>query len=94
MWEQVDAKTSEMKQLRKDQDESEKEHEKAFQEAIVSAETLCGCVLRSGSVLMPLCYVINLQETLEKYRRKAFIDKIKSPHLIGGPNGSETHVAR
>ena len=78
---------SEMKQLKKDQDESEKEHEKAFQEAIVSAQTLCGFVHRSGSVFMPLCYVVNLQETLEKYRRKAFIDKIKSPHPIGGPNG-------
>ena len=47
LWEQMDAKTSEMKQLKKDQDESEKEHEKAFQEAIVSAEMLCGCVHRS-----------------------------------------------
>ena len=78
---------SEMKQLKKDQDESKKEHEKAYQEAFVSAEMLCGRGHRSGGVLMPLCYVVNVQETLEKYRRKAFIDKIKPPHPIGGPNG-------
>lgn len=63
LWEQVDAKTSEMKQLKKDQNEAEKEHEKAFQEAIVSADTLFGCIHRSGSVLIPLCYSTQCKST-------------------------------
>lgn len=59
MKEKMNEHTSEMKQLKEDQDKSKKELENAFQRAIVSAETLYGCVHRSGCVLMPLCYVVN-----------------------------------
>ena len=76
-----------MKQLKKDQDESEKEHEKAFQRAIVSAEMSRGGVHESGIVIITLCCVVNPQEALEKYRREAFVDKIKPPPPIGGPEG-------
>ena len=75
----MDANTSEMKQLKKDQDEFEKEHEKAFQEAIVSAEMLCGRVYRSGSVLMPLCYIVNPQETLESTTVKLSLIRLSLP---------------
>ena len=87
MKEKMNEHTSEMKQLKEDQDKSKKELENAFQRAIVSAETLYGCVHRSGSVLMPLCYVVNPQETLLKAHREVFTDKIKPPHPIRGPKG-------
>lgn len=87
-------KTTEMAQLKEEQEKVEIKHEKAFQKAIVSDVTLCGIWKR---ILYGACnslqyYVANPQDTLTDYHRAAFIIKVDPPLIDTQGRSCRTHI--